>query len=61
VIKADQFVVTDGSNTAFPLVFESGVLKLALANIGAVTAGTLTSSNGKVLLDLNNARLLFSD
>jgi hypothetical protein len=54
-------VVTDGSNTAFPLVFESGVLKLALANIGAVTAGTLTSSNGKVLLDLNNARLLFSD
>lgn len=61
VIKADQFVVTDGSTTALPLVFEAGVLKLALANIGAITAGTLTSSNGKVLLDLDNARLLFSD
>jgi len=62
VFKVDQFIVSDGANSqTFPMVFEGGVLKLALANIGAITAGTLTSSNGKVLLDLNNARLLFSD
>lgn len=31
------------------------------ANCGSLTAGTLTATNGKMLIDLNNSRELFSD
>jgi hypothetical protein len=58
---ADQFSVTNGSATQTPLIFQSGVLTLAVANIGAVTAGTISSSNGKIVIDLNNANIVISD
>ncbi|RWM02095.1 MAG: hypothetical protein EOR68_08285 [Mesorhizobium sp.] len=54
VIKANKFVVTDGTNSGTPLTFESGQLKLLVANIGTVFAGVLQSVDGAVKLDLNN-------
>ncbi|OBQ72402.1 phage tail protein [Mesorhizobium loti] len=54
VIKASQFVVTDGTSTGTPLTFEGGVLKSLIANLGTVTAGLLQSADGSVKLDLNN-------
>jgi hypothetical protein len=52
-VMADQFIVTDGSATSLPLVFEGGALKLQVANIGTVTAGVLQSGNGKMVINLN--------
>lgn len=60
-VLADQFVVTDGSNSTLPMVFEGGVLKLQIANIGTVTAGLIQSSNGKVVFNLSAGFLSFSD
>jgi len=60
-VLADQFVVTDGSNSTLPMVFEGGVLKLQIANIGTVTAGLIQSSNGKVVFNLSAGWLSFSD
>jgi hypothetical protein len=63
-VLADQFSVLnpDGSGTSYlPMVFEAGVLKLAIANIGTVTAGTISSANGKIVIDLNNANITISD
>jgi hypothetical protein len=54
-------VVTDGTDTGTPLTFESGALKLLVANIGTVTAGTLQSADGKVVFDLNTKQLKFSE
>ncbi len=51
-IMADQFVVTNGTNTENPMVFSGGVLRLNLANIGTVTTGRLLSSNGKMDINL---------
>ncbi|APO74276.1 hypothetical protein AM571_CH01441 [Rhizobium etli 8C-3] len=52
-VLADQFVVTDGSISTLPMVFEGGALKLQIANIGTVTAGILQSPNGKMVINLN--------
>jgi hypothetical protein len=53
-VQADQFVVDNGGGTAvYPLVFENGQLKLALANIGTVLAGTINFGNGRVIIDQN--------
>lgn len=60
-VMADQFIVTDGSNNTLPMVFEDGVLKLQIANIGTVTAGLIQSSNGKVVFNLTSGFLSFSD
>lgn len=60
-ILADQFVVTDGGQYTLPMVFEGGVLKLQIANIGTVTAGLIMSSNGKVVFNLTSGFLSFSD
>lgn len=48
VVKADQFIVVSNDDTDVqqPLVFESGELKLQVANIGTVTAGLIQSSDG---------------
>lgn len=43
-----------------PMIFEDGVLKLQDANIGQVTAGTIRSGNGKMLVDLTNGSIRFS-
>lgn len=54
MVLADQFVVTDDVEIQQPLVFEGGVLKLQVANIGTVTAGLMQSPDGKFVIDLNN-------
>ncbi|RVJ69759.1 phage tail tip fiber protein [Sinorhizobium meliloti] len=56
-VQADQFLVTSGKNRHYPLVFENGELKLAIANIGTVNAGLLQSLNGKMKIDLNNGTI----
>ncbi|WP_322883187.1 DUF1983 domain-containing protein [Sinorhizobium medicae] len=56
-VQADQFLVTSGNNRHYPLVFENGVLKLAVADIGTVNAGLLQSLNGKMKIDLNNGTI----
>ncbi|PBB93210.1 hypothetical protein CK215_04340 [Mesorhizobium sp. WSM3864] len=61
IINASKFVVTDGTNNGTPLTFESGALKLLVANIGTVTAGTLQSVDGKVVFDLSTKQLKFSE
>ncbi|MDX0518672.1 phage tail protein [Sinorhizobium medicae] len=56
-VQADQFLVTSGNSHHYPLVFENGELKLAVANIGTVNAGLLQSLNGKMKIDLNNGTI----
>lgn len=53
VIKADQFVVTDGTNDGTPLVFASGELKLQVARIGTAIVEELQSANGKLVITGN--------
>lgn len=50
VVKADQFVVTDGTNDGQPLVFEDGELKLQVARIALAVFEELRSANGKLIL-----------
>lgn len=56
-ILADRFVVSDGSLEFLPLVFEAGTLKLNVADIGQVTAGTLQSPDGTMVIDLDNGTI----
>ncbi|RVI43241.1 phage tail tip fiber protein [Sinorhizobium medicae] len=56
-VQADQFLVTSGNSHHYPLVFENGELKLAVADIGTVNAGLLQSLNGKMKIDLNNGTI----
>ncbi|MDW9409285.1 phage tail protein [Sinorhizobium meliloti] len=56
-VQADQFLVTSGNSRHYPLVFENGELKLAVADIGTVNAGLLQSLNGKMKIDLNNGTI----
>ncbi|MGK9281312.1 phage tail tip fiber protein [Sinorhizobium meliloti] len=56
-VQADQFLVFSGNNRHYPMVFENGELKLAIANIGTVTAGLLQSLNGKMKINLNNGTI----
>ncbi|MDP9590559.1 UNVERIFIED_ORG: hypothetical protein J2W19_003123 [Shinella zoogloeoides] len=60
-ILADQFVVTNGTATTLPMVFEGGVLKLQVANIGTVTAGYLTGPSGKFVINLTQDYLSVDD
>src|SRR5690606_4512316 len=52
VINADQFIVTNGTNSQAPLTFISGGLALQVANIGDVTAGVLRSPDNQVVFNL---------
>lgn len=54
-VAADKFVFDDGNS---PFVFEDGVLKLAVADIGTVRAGRLESPNGNSFFDLNQELLV---
>ena len=60
-VMADQFVVTNGTTSTLPMVFEGGVLKLQIANIGTVTAGLLQSPNGKMMINLSSGYISISD
>ena len=50
-VNADQFVVLN--NGQRPFVFEGGVLKLNVADIGTVNSGLIESLNGKMTINLN--------
>ncbi|WP_085032250.1 phage tail tip fiber protein [Ensifer aridi] len=56
-IEADQFIVTDGNERHYPLVYQGGVLKLAIADIGTVNSGRLLALNGKMDINLNNGTI----
>lgn len=51
VVNATQFVVTDGTDAANPLVFEDGELKLTVARIGNAIVEQLTTANGKLTIN----------
>lgn len=61
VINADQFIVTNGTNSQAPLTFIAGGLALQVANIGDVTAGILRSPDNQVVFNLAAKTLIFSD
>ncbi|MDX0178620.1 phage tail protein [Sinorhizobium meliloti] len=56
-VQSDLFVVTSGNNRHYPLVYENGVLKLAIADIGTVNSGRLLALNGKMDINLNNGTI----
>ena len=61
-IVADQFSITNGSNTGQPFIFQSGVLTLNAANIGTVTAGLINGGAGaKMVIDITNGSITVSD
>lgn len=55
IIKADQFIVTDGTNNAQPFVFTGGTAYMQNARIGTVYFDQLSSSNGKLILRGNGS------
>ncbi|MGI2036416.1 phage tail protein [Rhizobium panacihumi] len=59
-VSADQFVISNGDARFLPIVFENGELKLAIANIGTVTAGVLRSRNGKMVINLDAGTIVIS-
>ncbi len=61
VVSADQFVVTDGTETSLPLVFEDGVLKIQNIFFGEGVGGVITGTSGKMVSDYINERMVFSD
>ncbi len=60
-ILADQFFIKSGANSENPFVFSGGVARLNVANIGTITAGILQSADGKVVFNLTNKTLIFSE
>lgn len=61
LINAGRLIVTDGTNEALPMVFEDGVLKLQVANIGEVIAGLLRSNDNLMRIDLDAGNIIFAD
>ena len=51
VLNADQLVVTDGSTTSSPLVFEDGELKLQVARIGSAIIEQFSTPSGKLTIN----------
>lgn len=60
-IRADRFVISNGTVSEFPFIFVGGVATMNAARINNVTAGMLQSSDGKFQVDLTNRRLLIAD
>ncbi|MFC3206888.1 phage tail protein [Aquamicrobium soli] len=58
---AGQFVFTDGTNDFLPVVIEDGEIKLAIANIGTVTAGVIKSPDDKFVITLSSGKLEWFD
>lgn len=49
--KVDQWVVTDGVTRNYAMVYQGGVLRLNIADIGTVYAGKMILGNGKLVID----------
>lgn len=60
LVNADQFVVTNGADFENPLIFDSGGLRLNVANIGLVRAGRMESGDGLFVIDLDAKRISIS-
>ncbi|UGX87131.1 phage tail protein [Phyllobacterium meliloti] len=60
-IRADRFVISNGTNIEAPFIFVGGVAQMQAARINVVTAGMLRSSDSKMQIDLTNKRILISD
>ena len=60
LVNADQFIVTNGADFENPLIFDSGGLRLNVANIGLVRAGRMESADGKFVIDLDLKRISIS-
>lgn len=52
-VMADQFIITNGVVGHLPIVIENGELKLNIANIGTIRAGSINFGNGRVIIDAN--------
>jgi hypothetical protein len=53
LINADRFAIVNGNSKKQPFVVENGELALAIASIGTVKAGLITSPDGKMTIDIN--------
>ncbi|OCP17369.1 MULTISPECIES: phage tail protein [unclassified Ensifer] len=49
--KVDQWVVTDGVTRNYAMVYQGGVLRLNIADIGTVYAGKMILGGGKLVID----------
>lgn len=58
VTNVQQWVLTNGTDVnPFPVVFEGGIMKLAIADIGTVTAGIIRSPDGKFIITPANGSI----
>lgn len=62
LVRADQFIVvsSDDADAEQPLVYDSGGLKLQVANIGLVRAGRIESASGTSFWDLSTGAFRIS-
>lgn len=58
---ANQFVIWDGNAANLPFVYEAGVLKLAIANIGEITAGLIRSPDNRFRFDIGRGQMEWFD
>lgn len=64
MVLAQQFVVADAddpTSLSNPLIFQSGVLTLNVANIGTVTAGTIQNPTNKMVINVAAGTIEFYD
>ncbi|MGQ5719935.1 hypothetical protein [Pseudochrobactrum asaccharolyticum] len=60
VTIADQWIVTNGVDSAYPMTFINGRLTLQVASIGEVESGLLRSPDGKFVINLAEGYLRIS-
>jgi len=53
IIQAAKFAVVNGSSVVNPFIVSGGIVRMNIAHIGAITAGTLEGGNGKMKIDLD--------
>lgn len=61
VMNADQFIITNGTDSKTPFTFINGAAAMQVANIGEVTAGMIRSPDGKFVINLAEGSLRISD
>lgn len=60
-VLADQFVVLAGGNANNPFVVDGTAVRMNVANIGTVTAGTIRSPDNKFRINLTNGSIEWDD
>lgn len=61
VINADQFIVTNGTDSKVPFTFINGEATMNLARVNEIRAGLIGSPDDKFRIDLANGYLRISD